>query len=575
MGKLHIDRVALVSSAAMNFDLEKAFVTPLQEKGIEVVCCHSLDEMTEEFFATRYDVMFLDVSLSQNGINSMAEDVQRIREHDRAIAIIAMFDEECEADILRVLGYGVQDYLIKGQSTPETVRRVASYAMQRKRYEEKLSYLAMHDHLTGLMNGELIPATLKQAIQSAKREKSLVALYYVDIDNFSEINQLHGHHVGNALLIDVAARLQNVLEEDCILARLSADVFVIIDIADDLDACAVLAEEIIDTMRVHTEIGNISLHLSASIGVATFPECALEASELMMHAEYALQNAKKEGKGRYRFFSAELNEVARKRIHLTRDLKEKMNDEMFSLHYQPKIDLQTGVVTGAEALIRWQHPVYGYIPPDQFIPLAEEAGLIQNVSTWVLQTACKQHQHPIFSNLDIAVNLSAREMCNPELVSLVQHMLREHAMPPQRLIIEITETAMLADNATTLNVMHQLKDLGIKLYMDDFGIGYSSIDYLRRYPLDALKIDRSFVMHMDERRDDQKIVKLMIDIGHELDLRVVAEGLEKEDQLAMLQQMQCDAAQGYFIAKPMASGQFVTWYDQYVPHIPPLRLCSG
>ncbi|TAF39334.1 MAG: GGDEF domain-containing protein [Alphaproteobacteria bacterium] len=323
------------------------------------------------------------------------------------------------------------------------------------------------------------------------------------------------------------------------------------------------------------EIGNISLHLSASIGVATFPECALEASELMMHAEYALQNAKKEGKGRYRFFSAELNEVARKRIHLTRDLKEKMNDEMFSLHYQPKIDLKTGVVTGAEALIRWQHPVYGYIPPDQFIPLAEEAGLIQNVSTWVLQTACKQHQHPIFSNIDIAVNLSAREMCNPELVSLVQHMLREHAMPPQRLIIEITETAMLADNATTLHVMHQLKDLGIKLYMDDFGIGYSSIDYLRRYPLDALKIDRSFVMHMDERRDDQKIVKLMIDIGHELDLRVVAEGLEKEDQLAMLQQMQCDAAQGYFIAKPMASQQFVTWYDQYVPRIPPLRLCSG
>jgi diguanylate cyclase len=571
-GMLHIERVVVVSGDQNDYDPEREFSLPLKVKGVDVQCYSALSELTYDVLSQQFDVMFLDVSLAPDGIASIAEDVQHIREYNRTIAIVALLDEEREADILRVLGCGIQDYLIKGQSSPELVIRAARYAIQRKRYEEKVSYLTMQDHLTGLMNGELIPSTLKQAIQSAKREKSLVALYYVDIDNFRDINEQYGHHVGNALLIDVAARLQGVLDDNCTLARLSGDVFVIIDVADDVDACAVLAEEIIQAMRVHTEIGHVQLPLSASIGVATFPQCAVEASELMNHAEYALQIAKKEGKGGYRFYSAGLNEAARKRIHLTRDLKEKLNDEMFSLHYQPKIDLVSGRVIGVEALIRWHHPTYGYIPPDQFIPLAEEAGLIQNVSTWVLHTACKQHQHAQFQHLDVAVNLSAMEMCNPELVSMVQHMLREHNMPPNHLIIEITETAMLSDNAMTLNVMHQLKDIGVKLYMDDFGIGYSSIDYLRRYPLDALKIDRSFVMHMDERKDDQKIVKLMIDIAHELDLRVVAEGLEKEEQLSMLQYMQCDAAQGYFFAKPMSAENFLAWYAQYAPFVHPLRI---
>jgi diguanylate cyclase (GGDEF)-like protein len=489
--------------------------------------------------------------------------IDAVRSWQKTLTIISVLEQENDEEIMRLLNKGVQDYLITKQLHPEVIRRTLRHAMQRKRYEDKIAYLSRQDHLTGLMSGDLIPASLRQAIQSAKRDNSIVSLYYIDIDHFKEINDLHGHSVGNALLIEIAARLQGILDEECLLARLSADIFILIDIADDLDACAVRAEEIISTLKASITINNTALNVSASIGIATYPECGLDEVTLLKHAEMSLYEAKKEGRGGYHFFSQELNKQATWRIHITSALKEMINDESFSLHYQPKIALSSGEVTGVEALIRWNHPIYGMVRPDQFIPLAEEAGLIANVTAWVLETACRQQKQDIFQQLSMAINISARELNSDSIVGLCEYMLRTYAVSPELLTLEITETAMMADSKQALHYMHALKNLGIKLHIDDFGTGYSSIDYLRRYPVDALKIDRSFIMHMHQQRDDARVVKLMVDIGKELGLEVVAEGVELAEQADMLRGFECNIAQGYYYSKPLPAEEFIAWYQNY------------
>jgi diguanylate cyclase len=527
---------------------------------ITEAACDKVDAVLAD---KRFDIVILDMESA--GTEKNAYDIiYAIQQADKALPIIVALAEENERKVMRVVSMGVQDYLIKHHSSHDVIRRAIRYAVQRKRYEEKIAYLTMQDHLTGLMNGELIPSTLRQAINSAKREKSLLAVYFVDVDHFRDINDAYGHDVGNALLIDIASRLQSILDENSILARLSGNTFIIIDIAEDLDACAVLAEEIVSAMHAKTKIGTLDLQFSTSIGVATYPECGDEYASLLRHAEMALLQAKRSGRGHYRFFSAELNEEVTKRIHITTALKQMVNEEGFALHYQPVIELATGHVTGVEALIRWTHPIYGNIRPDQFIPLAEEAGLIQNVSAWVAHTACMQHRtSPIFGELDMAINISARELCSDDIIDLMRHILEETGMPPGRLVIEITETAMMADTKKALSVMEHLKALGIKLYIDDFGMGYSSIDYLRRFPVDTLKIDRSFIMQMHEKPDDLRVVKLMVDIAHVLELSVIAEGVELEQQRQLLQSMHCQEAQGYHFAKPMPADTFIEWHHAY------------
>lgn len=530
---------------------------------VEITRIYNIHEITSELLSSGFDIFICDMDLSTHD-NSAIMMVHQLQKMDKTMPVIALFPYEDERQIMRALSNGVQDYLVKGNDNIDIIRRVLRYATQRKRYEEKIAYLTMQDHLTGLMNGELVPSSLKQAINSAKREHSLIGVYFIDLDHFKDINDAHGHNIGNALLIDVAARLQSVINDDSILARLSGNTFIIIDIAEDFDACAVMAEEIISAMSVNTQIGTIDLHISASIGVSTYPECSTDASSLLNQAEIALHQAKKQGRGGYRFFTQELNAEATRRIHITSALKTMVNDEMFSLFYQPKINLATRKISGVEALIRWDHPEYGSIRPDQFIPLAEEAGLIQNVSDWVAHTACLQHSDPAFAALNMAINISARELCSHQITDMIAHALENTQMPPDKLVLEITETAMLADTQKALAVMHDLKTLGVRLDIDDFGIGYSSIDYLRRYPVDALKIDRSFVTHMHQRNDDVRVIKLIIDIAHELGLEVIAEGVELYEHLAMLMKLGCDHAQGYYFSRPIPSDQFIQWQEAFI-----------
>jgi diguanylate cyclase (GGDEF)-like protein len=541
------------------------FAKHISRPNLKIISHDNQDELSAELLhEINPDIMFFDVNNCDN-LDEAYNFVELIREWQKTLPIIFIMPDEDENEINRLLERGVQDYLVAGQDNFNLIRRIIRHAMQRKRYEDKLSYLTMQDHLTGLMSGDLIPSALRQAINSAKREKSIVAVYFIDIDHFKIINDAHSHAVGNALLIEIAARLQKIVRDDCILARFSGDLFVLIDVADDLDACSVMAEEIITGLKDNIKIGEIEVSVSSSIGVATFPECGSNESELLQHAEISLNDAKQAGRGGYRFFSHELNKQATWRIHITTALKEmiSLNDDSFSLHYQPKINLNDGSITGVEALIRWNHPIYGMVRPDQFIPLAEEAGLINNVTAWVAETAARQHKEAGFNDITMAINISARELSSNNFVSLIDYVLHKYNMPPEMLVLEITETAMMSDSKKAMGNMQQIKDLGVKLNIDDFGTGYSSIDYLRRYPVDALKIDRSFIMHMHEQRDDARVVKLMVDIAGELGLKVVAEGVEIAQQSIMLKEMQCTEAQGYYYSRPIPAEAFIQWRNNY------------
>ncbi len=561
---LNVENILLISDCPIQQRVFSDFATLIsKEKTVELIVIASHASVTEIYLQNvKPDILLLDISVCESS-NIAYEFVELLQQWQKNLTIVFLLETEDEHEITKLLNRGVQDYLLTSCDNHELIRRTLRHALQRKRYEEKIAYLTKQDHLTGLMSGDLIQSSLRQAINSVKRDNSLVALYFIDIDHFKNINDEHGHAVGNALLIEIASRLKGILAEDCILARFSADMFVLIDIAEDIDACAVMAEEIISTLRGNITIGNALLKVSASIGVATYPECGADEIELLKNAEISLYEAKKQGRGGYRFFSQELNRQATWRIHITSALKEVMNDDSFSLHYQPKILLATGEVTGVEALIRWQHPIYGAVRPDQFIPLAEEAGLIANVTAWVAETACKQHQHPDFVGLNMAINISAKELCSDNVVGLFAYILNKYSMPPELMILEITETAMLTDSVKALANMHALKKLGLKLDIDDFGTGYSSIDYLRRYPVDALKIDRSFIMHMHQHRDDAKVVKLMVDIASELGLQVVAEGVEIAEQAEMLKAINCTQAQGYHFARPMPAIKFIEWLENY------------
>jgi diguanylate cyclase (GGDEF)-like protein len=561
----HVKNILLISNS-----LEQQNIFALFAKNFAIaITVIADDEMVTQKYLQQnnFEILVIDTAIYAKSLELYGL-VDLVHEWQKSLPIIFLLEDENDHEISKLLNKGVQDYLIKpymlkNQDNHEIIRRTMRHAVQRKRYEDKIAHLTKQDHLTGLIGGDLIPSSLRQAINSAKREKNLVALYFIDLDHFKTINDMYGHAVGNSLLIEIASRLQGIIKEDSILARLSADIFVIIDIADDIDACAVMAEEIISTLKTKINVANIELDISASIGVAIFPECGINENDLLQNAEISLIEAKRHGGGHYRFYSHELNKEATWKIHITSALKEVISDDSFSLHYQPKILLSTGEVTGVEALIRWQHPIYGSVRPDQFIPLAEEAGLIANVTAWVAETACKQHQHASFGSLTMAINISARELCSDGVVGLLEYILSKNHMNPSMLILEITETAMMTDSVKALSNMHALKEIGVKLDIDDFGTGYSSIDYLRRYPVDALKIDRSFIMHMHQQRDDARVVKLMVDIAVELGLEVVAEGVELVQQADMLRSLNCTQAQGYYFGKPMPATTFIEWLDNY------------
>ena len=429
---------------------------------------------------------------------------------------------------------------------------------ERKEAEARIRHLAHHDALTGLPNRTLLADRLGVAIAHARRNKGKVGVLMLDLDHFKTINDSLGHHIGDELLEAVASRLRACLRQCDTAARLGGDEFVIAlsDVNTNADAVTV-AEKVIAAIREPYQIEGRSLHVGTSIGISIFPGDGEDAGALIQAADTAMYSAKADGRGGYRLYSRELSHAAQRWHTLSNDVHGALERGEFSIHYQPQIAVDTGYVRGFEALLRWHHPVAGLVSPALFIPLLEERGLIVEVGRWVLESACRQcaDWHAEGKKLRVAVNLSAQQFYRGDIVQTTREALAKAGLEPEWLELELTESLTLDETETTLRIMHELKALGISLSLDDFGTGWSSLSYLRRFPLDRIKIDRSFVRDLTTHSSTAAIVHSILGLAHSLGLDCVAEGVETHEQLDHLHSELCSEFQGFLFSEAVPADE--------------------
>ncbi len=438
--------------------------------------------------------------------------------------------------------------------------RTAELAQSLTLANRELTQLALHDPLTGLPNRVLLADRIDQAMHRVQEQGGCFALMFIDLDGFKPVNDAFGHHMGDLLLRDVALRLREDLRSQDTLARIGGDEFVLlVQLAEPDDALRLAARQVGLIARTF-RVADHDLQISASVGIALYPGNGQSAEELLMNADAAMYHAKGAGKNGYSFFDASMNSNARKQLQLLQDLRIAVEQRQFSLYYQPKFDAANGRPVGAEALLRWSHPIQGLLMPDTFIDLAEKTGLIIPIGEWVLNEACRQMREWYvlgYTDWRIAVNLSALQFCHTGLVQSVAKALETHQLPANSLTLEITETTAMSDADASMTVLQQLSDMGVDLSIDDFGTGYSSLMYLKRLPANELKIDRGFVRDLEHDSDDAAIVSAIVALGQALGLRIVAEGVETDMQQDFLTQLGCDSLQGYLLGHPLPAERFI------------------
>jgi diguanylate cyclase (GGDEF)-like protein/PAS domain S-box-containing protein len=422
----------------------------------------------------------------------------------------------------------------------------------------RMSYLAQHDILTDLPNRNMFEDRLTQALALAHRHGRQLAVLFLDVDRFKHINDSLGHAIGDRLLQAVARRLLACVRGSDTVSRQGGDEFVILlsEVAHAEDA-AISAEKVLEAVRIPIRIDEHELNITVSIGIVTYPEDGTNAETLLNNADFAMYHAKDTGRGDYQFFKPEMTAHAIERRSLEGGLRLALARQEFVLHYQPKIDLETRTIIGVEALIRWRHPERGLVAPAHFIPTAEECGSIVPIGQWVLREACRQArgwQHAGLPPIRIAVNVSPVELRAGEFVANVLAILTETGLDPSHLELELTETVLMQDSKSTTAKLRALSDMGVHLALDDFGTGYSSLSYLKRFPIDALKIDRSFVRDLTTDADDASIVSAVIGMGQSLHMQVVAEGVETLEQFEFLREHRCPVGQGYYFSRPIIAG---------------------
>jgi diguanylate cyclase (GGDEF)-like protein/PAS domain S-box-containing protein len=437
---------------------------------------------------------------------------------------------------------------------------------QLKRSEAQLEHMAHHDPLTDLPNRLLLIARLDHAMQRAQRDGTAVAVLFVDLDRFKTVNDSLGHPVGDRLLQEVARVLAHCVRAEDTVARLGGDEFVVmLEGLSDTDFASGVAQKILAALAKPIELDGQTLYIGASIGISLYPSDGDDPATLLKNADAAMYRSKDDGRNVFRYYSAELTRSARERLSLEAGLRQAIKEQQFILYYQPQIDVASGALVGAEALIRWQHPQSGLISPLRFIPLAEETGLILPLGEWVLTTACEQLKAWLdagMPTLTLAVNLSPRQFRQPDLAHRIRAILDAAELDPAHLELEITEGAIMEQGEGAVATLHALKDLGVRLAIDDFGTGYSSLAYLRRFPIDILKIDQSFMRDIPRDVHAMEIAATIVSMARNLHLHVLAEGVENEEQLAFLQLHGCDAFQGYLFSPPVPAVEFQRFLER-------------
>ena len=513
---------------------------------------------------TTWDLAIADYTMpSFSGLKALTI----IREHGVDLPFIFVSGTIGEDVAVEAMKQGAHDYIIKGnlrRLAPAVARelREAAVRRERTRANERVAYLAYHDPLTDLPNRSLLHDRLQQAILSSRREDKPIALLILDLDGFKEINDALGHHTGDRVLQQVAARLRRTLRESDTVARLGGDEFALLLPLTDLEGAELTARKVLQELDQPFLIDGRPLVVRGSIGIACFPAHAANGQELLQKADAAMYVAKTNRSG-YAVHSSSHDRRTEQRLALTAAMRNSIDTQQFVLEYQPIVDLRSSIVTGVEALLRWNRPE-GRLMPEEFIRIAEHTGLIMPLTEFSIERALSEWatrgQH-----MTVSANLSPRSLHNPSLPDRVRHSLRKHRVPPSSLVLEITENVIMSDPERSTRCLAELSDMGVRISVDDFGTGYSSLSYLRRLPVDELKIDKSFVIGLASGEDDA-LVRSIIDLAHNLGLRVIAEGVENEEVHERLRALGCDAAQGFYICRPAPAKDVADWIEsQYSP----------
>ena len=567
----------------------------LVRRGFEVVEADGGRVALELIAQQPFDLVLLDITMPDLDGISVLKTIRQSHSPS-TLPVIMVTANSQSADTVAALTLGANDYVTKPVDFPVALARIeaqvarkraeealrltneqlehrvetrtaelsqvnaklASEIVVRRRSEAQMKHMAHHDALTGLANRVLFQDRLRQAMSEAEQSGAAVAVLCLDLDRFKEVNDTLGHPAGDMLLRFVAQRLLTAVRAEDTVARLSGDEFAIVQPGPaSPDSTAALGQRVLDLFQKPFELDTDVLRSGVSIGAALFPHDATTADDLLKSADIALYHAKSEGRGIYHRFDAGMNAALAARRRFEQDLRRALKNEEFELHYQPLVDLKTQSVLGCEALIRWRHPVRGFVQPLEFIPIAESTGLIVEIGEWVLRTACAEAARwP--STTKIAVNLSPLQFAKPGLVEAVTGALAAAGLDPTRLELEITESMLLGDTEPVLRVLRDLKKLGIQIAMDDFGTGYSSLGYLRQFPFDKIKVDRFFVTDLGTGTESVAIVRAVVGLATGLGMTTLAEGVETAEQLDSLMAQGCAQAQGYYFSRPRPATEIRT-----------------
>jgi len=555
-------KLLLVEDDSSDAEFLQACLRRQNAKSVEVTHVTSMTDAIGNIKEQTFDVILLDLNLPDS---TGQESVHRMQEADSRVPIVVLSGEGNEEFAIEILNRGVQDYLVKWEGDGRTILRSIRYAIERKRSEERLSFLTTYDSLTEIPNRRYFQDQLERATTRARRDKKKIGILFFNLDRFKSVNDSLGHQAGDTLLRLVVERMKQRIRGGDLLARLGGDEFAIM--LEDIDgplALETAAKNILAQFKAPFDISSRQVSITASVGVTLYPNDTNNPLTLLNNAGMAMYRAKNHGRNTFKFFTQKLHESILQYHQLENDIRQALENDEFMLMYQPQIALSDGKVHALESLIRWNHPKRGLLQPADFIQVAEESGYIVPIGLWVLERACRQlrewHEQrlPLFR---LSVNITPANLYQPSFPQQVIDILKRHNIPADFIELEVTEGSLMQNTARVQDALRQLKTIGVRLAIDDFGTGHSCLSYLHQFPIDVLKIDRSFVTDLGRSEHGTAICGLVLSMARTLNMEVVAEGVENEMQLNYLKRHGCDLVQGFYYSRPLAPEDLPSFFE--------------